>query len=219
MFRRRRVDPATAPPADVRMTLVAAPGRWPVDEACDVRLLVTFENAGAEAVVLYPGAARWSAEAGWDSPAWALVAEGSPPRSLIQLRTYHGPPGMPPTADYLTPHRQKLAPGRRHEVVLGGCWLPAACLSTDSLSRTSLDPEGMDGYTPPPAGTGVLALGTNRAALEAERAQRPDFLRPGLLLFVPPGPLRLRLRYQQRPWREGEPVPLVAQAALAVAAG
>jgi hypothetical protein len=185
------------------------PDRMPADDLADVRLMVTFTNPGPEAVTLYSGAAMFSVQGGWGSPTWDLRMEAAPSRSLLQLRTYYGPPGSPPTREYYVKRRKRLAANESHTEIEAGCFIPARCLSAEHLSPQSLDPDRMDGFVAPPPGTSVLAFGIGRDWALPEMKKRPDFLRPGLLLLLPPGATPFRLRYQQRPWTGFEPEAII----------
>jgi hypothetical protein len=202
---------------ELLLDLAIEPDRWPDRDLLDVRLRVTFENRSATAIDLYPGVARFSVEGGWGSPTWHL--EG-PTAKLRELRHHHGPPGMPPTGAYYAPHRKRVKPGRREKHVIAACFIPASRLRPEHLAPGTLDPQGMDGWAAPPPGTSVLVLGRSRADLLGELGRRPDFLRPSVLMLIGPGPLAMRLRYDQRPWTGFEPESTVAaEGASTVAVG
>jgi hypothetical protein len=195
--------------SSLAMTAAFEPDRLPPDELVDVRLIVTFTNPGPEAVTLYAGAAMFSVQGGWGSPTWDLRTEAAPAQTLLELRTWYGPPGDPPTQDYYVRHRKWLAAGESHTAIERGCFIPARRLSAEHLSPQSLDPDQMDGFMAPPPGTSVLAFGIDRDWALTEMKKRADFLRPGLLLFLPPGDMPFRLRYRQRPWTGFEPETII----------
>jgi len=200
------------------LRVVAEPDRAPPGDLLDLRLGVTFENQSSTSIDLYPGVARFSVEAGWGSPSWHLEATGGQVK-LFQLRHWYGSPGMPPSMEYFEPHRRRLAVGQRDRHDLLACFIPADRLRDQHLSREALDPEGMDGWSPPPAGSSVLVLGRSRADLAAEMASRVDFLRPSVLALLQPGDLHLRLRYQQHRWNgfdPGSPVDVEGDCAFTV---
>jgi hypothetical protein len=184
----------------------------------DLALELRFTQQAQAAVTIYPDAAQLAQRSGWGGPTFEvrLVPEaGGPAVPLVELRTWYGPPGQPPTAAYFAPHRRKVKPGRTEQHVLRACWLPGGTLLPGQLEARVLDPQGMDGLEASwLGGASVLVLGRRCAELEPRR-RAPDLLRGHVIALVPTGGrYGVSVVYAQQQWGAFKPTnPLRLQSA------
>lgn len=199
--------------APIALTLALQPLPLRPDAWQDVRLELVLENRGAGPVDLYPGVALPWLTSGWGSPAVELETGGPaglPAPRWIELRTRHGPPGLPPVAAYFEAKRAVLAPGERLHHALSACWLPRRTLRPEQLEPTTLDPDGMDGLVErlggaPLADASVLVLGTTCADLRPRAADRELLRGVRAGFFFAPATYRVRATYAQEPWVQFHP--------------
>ncbi|MBN1208072.1 MAG: hypothetical protein JXB05_24625 [Myxococcaceae bacterium] len=183
------------------------PQRLPLDELAEVKLQLHFRNEGDEPAELYPGLAQPEARSGWGGPRWTVAVEaaGFPQERvrLVELRTWYGPPGMPPAASFFAPFSREVKPGATLTHELTACWIPRARLPAESVHPAVLDPEEMDGLGgwPHLGRSAILVLGQTREAMQAAMAKSQDFLRGNVVLFLPPrGLFQVTLGYRHEPW-------------------
>lgn len=173
-----------------------------------VDLTLRFRNGSGKPVTVYPGCAQFAEVGGWGSPLFGLrLVHGQTRVRPVNLRTYYGPPGMPPGKSYFDQAAITLAPAKTHDVHVQACFIPRSKLPLGATDPKRLDPERMDGLDARTEdAVGVIALGRACATVEAELETRVDFLRPGLVLFVPErGRYELQLSYAQEPWLAFQP--------------
>ena len=202
------------------------PARWPADGLTDVAIRLVLGNQGDHEAAIFPKAAVLAERGGYGF-VWRLQFHGAGgPVHQQELRRWHGPPGIPPSAASVKEHAQLfLAPGDSHESIIPACWIPSARLSPEHLDPLTLDPTGMDNIAdhevrrqwpesmraaPPlsqriPLGqASVLVYGQDAAHLEPMMASRPDFLRAEfatvVAFFLSAGEHRLEAAYVQTPW-------------------
>ncbi len=170
----------------------------------EVLVTLSLENRGSAPLAVFPGAAQLRARAGWVGPFWELSIRMNgteQPTWIRELRTYYGPPAEPPASRYWESAKVMLQPGARQETTLRACWIPRSLLRPEHLSRTALDPDGQDRLEDskvPLTGSNVLVLERTCREVSSEMQKRADFLRPGVVVFLPgPGPLELCFGYSQ----------------------
>jgi hypothetical protein len=218
------------PAALITLTLVLEPTVWPSATAKDIAFRMRLTNRSDRKLELYPDAAKLSQEGGWTGPIWQVVIRGAGSTReapVKHIRTYYGPPGMPPAASYFKSFRKKIKQRETIEARLQACFLPNAMLRPEHLAAAKLDPDGADGIRntdrPPPelppqlkndprviealkpleerislASASVLVFGKSCADLDRERATRADFLRPGIVAFLPgAGAYEVEVSYAQ----------------------
>ena len=170
----------------------------------DLAFALELHNISASAVDVYPGIAQFMPASGWYSPAWDFALEAPPlVPQFRELRTYYGPPGMPPNQSVFDQSRQTLKAGDVWRARINMCFIPRAELPDSECSRDVLDPQGMDGITDDELRNSVLVMHATAAEL---RKRSPGALlrdpRMGnKLAFVPSqGVLDMFVRYHQQAW-------------------
>ncbi len=196
----------------LRLLASLAPAALERDAIVDVRWALTLENVGAAPITVHPKAALL-AVGGWGGPSWFIEENAAPSHRAalrpIEIRSWYGPPGIPPTASYFQPSRVTLAPGDRVASSLDGCWVPRSRIPDASLTSNVLDPDGMDGSrTLADVGSSsVLVFGQGREHVEEQMRKRVDFLRPSQALFLPgAGRYTFTVSYVQGTWEEPDVV-------------
>ncbi|MDB4972213.1 MAG: hypothetical protein JWN48_554 [Myxococcaceae bacterium] len=173
----------------------------------DIELALRICNESRTPITIYPAGAQLEV-AGWGGPLWQLrLQRGAEQSSPKELRLWYGPPGMPPIKSYYERFAMVLQPQTCLEHRLTACWLPHQHLPPNATAPETLDPAHMDGVTDAHgSAASVLVLQTSSDKLRQRMRERPDFLRPSMLFFVPqPGTYALRVQYAQRPSMGFEP--------------
>lgn len=173
----------------------------------DISFQMIFKNEGSVPVSIYPRVAQFSAASGWGSPYWELVARipGYPsPIILKELRNYYGPPDSPPLPSYFHQASEILNPGAVAKYRLSGCWLPRSQLPFKHEFVKSHDPQGMDGLKEIDTSGPVLVFDQTCNEVKQSMVKRIDFLRPGMILFLPSSYTQflLSFSYHQKEWGE-----------------
>lgn len=169
----------------------------------DVQFSLELRNISTKPVDVYPAMAQFMPASGWYSPAWDVLLEASPaPPKLRELRTYYGPPGMPPSQATFEQKRETLDPGAAWRGQVMMCFMPRADVPDSELTRAVVDPQGMDGISDDELQQSVLVLHANADLL---RKRAPGQLLRGqfasLVAFVPShGALDIFVRYRQDKW-------------------
>ncbi len=187
----------------MKMELQVTPSTLSSTAMEDVSLRLSLKNDGLFAQTVFCGNALYHVAAGWVGPWWdvAFRQDGvERPERFRELRTYYGPPGMPPSDDAFTPMILRSGEVRTH--TLFACWIPASQLSPSQLTYEALDPEGMDGVRALSLeqlrGAGVLLFSRTLLSVEQARQAGRDVLRPGTVLFVPTeGAWSLQIGYRE----------------------
>lgn len=184
-----------------------SPSEFNSTELQDVNIELVFENTSNSVITLYPGAARYTEEAGWLSPAFeVLIEKNKVLYPLIQLRNYYGPPGMPPGEKYFEQMKIKIRPNEKYTYEIKSCFIPAKKLTKENLSLETLDPEGMDGLKRYKLSeSSVLVFGLDCKKIKS-LMHKVDFLSPGI--FVPlkgAGSFDFKIKYTQKEWMSFKP--------------
>lgn len=170
----------------------------------DVKIVIKFENAGTQAIEIYPALAQLRERGGWPGPFWDIEfldngkeVEGA----TLELRSGNGPPGTPPAGEYWDSNKVTLGPTSSQEHVIAACWIPRRMLRPAQLSKKTLDPDGVDGLGESKLDFGrssVLVWERECKDVRAAMRERSDFLRPGVITFLSGrGPFELRVGYSQ----------------------
>ena len=188
--------------AILALTLSMEPHALPDARMADVTLRLRFTNACPIDVQIYPATAQMDSVAGWESTQWHVQVMKPKSIHLQALRTWYGPPDEPPGENHYLENMLTVAAGGNVESEIRACWIPNRLLKPESLARETLDPEGMDKLEFATKEASVLILNQDCAEVRKRQAASPtDFLRPGVLLFVPPTRLiEFSVGYSQKKW-------------------
>ena len=188
-------------PLDFKLTVDR--DRIPATGFTDLTFSVELRNISDSAVDIYAKMAQWMPASGWSSPAWDIALESPQftPR-LRELRTYFGPPGMPPNSQVFENQRESLAAGKSWRAQVNACFLPRTEIPDAEITRDVLDPKGMDGITDAELAQSVLVL--HATSRDIRKRPAGELLKHGFtsrLAFVPQhGTLDIFMRYHQQPW-------------------
>jgi hypothetical protein len=170
----------------------------------DLAFALELRNISTTPVDVYPAIAQFTPASGWYSPAWDILLEAPPLTPKIrELRTYYGPPGMPPNKSVFEQQRQTLTPAEVWRAQVAMCFIPRNELPDAECTRAILDPQGMDGITDDELRQSVLVL--HATAGDLRKRPAGQLLRGGqftsYLAFVPSrGTLDIFVRYRQDTW-------------------
>jgi hypothetical protein len=189
-------------PLDLRLTVDR--DHIPAHGWTDLVVALELHNIATTAVDVYPGIAQFMPASGWYSPAWDIALEAPPlVPQFRELRSYYGPPGMPPNQSVFDQRRQTLNAGDVWRAQINMCFIPRTELPDAECTRAVLDPQGMDGITDDEIRNSVLVMHATAAEL---RKRSPGQLLRGphmfsKLAFVPShGALDIFVRYRQQAW-------------------
>jgi hypothetical protein len=220
----------------ISLHVTATPDRWPHDAACDVALRFTLRNDSAAKVSVAARVAQldaMSSNAGIGI-AWhvELVDANEVAAPMQEIRTYYGPPGNPPSPQWVKDQAVTIKPAAEYVRELVACWIPNMLLEPRHLRADALDPERMDNIAGPSRGpmlalaerfplerASVVVVGASWAQLAAARSA-DDFLRGHVVAFIAqPGAFELRVQYVQDSWLGIGERMRIAAAPVAITAG
>lgn len=194
--------------AILALALTMEPQVLPDALMADVTLRLRFTNACPTAVQIYPATAQMQCVAGWASTQWHMQVTSPKAAHLQELRSWYGPPDEPPSEKFYLEKMVSVPAGGHVESEIRACWIPNSLLKPENLARETLDPEGMDRLNFSTKGASVFILNQDCAEVRKRQAASPiDFLRPGVLLFVPPTRvIEFAVGYSQKKWVGFSPV-------------
>src|SRR5262249_20495116 len=106
------------------LTATFDPPRVTAGEPQDLTMRLTLTNNGPQSLPLYVGMAQFDFIGGWGSPIWVFGAKPDSGVHFLSFSTYHGPPGMPPSADVFEARRTSLASRASETREIPGCFIP-----------------------------------------------------------------------------------------------
>lgn len=174
----------------------------------DTTLHLRFTNSSTIPVRIFPDAAMMNCVAGWSSPQWHLHVKTPENTHQRELRSWYGPPSEPPDEYYYSRKLLTIPVGGHVATTLKACWVPKHLLKPENLAKNTLDPENRDNINFATDNTSLILLNEDCASVRKRQIASPlDFLRPGIVLFIPStGLLEFSIGYSQKKWVSFSPL-------------